>query len=126
MKYLPNWLARSQSLKFARDWKWAIQQIHNAPFAAVEKEIVGSHIPRMKTCTDHYLQDEGTAQPSFIHTLMEANSQKAANGEPIIFNNDDIKGAAGAIYAAGQDTVRGDSIATKYCTNISRRRGQHL
>ncbi|PVH80134.1 cytochrome P450 [Cadophora sp. DSE1049] len=88
IKYLPNWLARSQSLKFARDWKWAIQQIHNAPFAAVEKEI-----------------NEGTAQPSFIHTLLERNSQKSANGEPIIFNNDDIKGAAGAIYAAGQDTT---------------------
>ena len=45
MKYLPNWLARSQSLKFARDWKWAIQQIHNAPFAAVEKEIVSFRLP---------------------------------------------------------------------------------
>ena len=50
-------------------------------------------------------QSEGTAQPSFIHTLLESNSQKEANGEPIVFDNDDIKGAAGAIYAAGQDTV---------------------
>lgn len=42
VKHLPNWMARSQSLKFARDWKWAIEQIHEAPFAAVEKAIVSS------------------------------------------------------------------------------------
>jgi hypothetical protein len=36
---------------------------------------------------------------------LEANALKAARGEAIDFNTDDIKGAAGAIYAAGQDTV---------------------
>lgn len=50
-------------------------------------------------------QNEGTAQPSFIQTLLEINTLKATNGEPIDFDSDDIKGAAGAIYAAGQDTV---------------------
>jgi len=88
LKHLPNWLARSWSLKFARDWKWAIQQIHDVPFAAVEQEM-----------------KDGTAQPSFIHTLLENSNLKAQRGEAIEFTPEDIKGAAGAIYAAGQDTT---------------------
>jgi cytochrome P450 len=88
LKYLPNWLARSWSLKFARDWKWAIRQIHDVPFAAVEQEM-----------------KDGTAQPSFTYTLLENNALKIERGEPIEFTSDDIKGAAGAIYAAGQDTT---------------------
>ncbi|TAQ89292.1 hypothetical protein B7494_g2367 [Chlorociboria aeruginascens] len=88
LKHFPNWIARSSTLKFARDWKWAITQIHDTPFAAVEKQI-----------------KDGTAKPSFVHTLLGINAAKAEKGEPIEFNSDDIKGAAGAIYIAGQDTT---------------------
>lgn len=124
VKYLPNWIARSHSLKFARDWKWAIQQIHNAPFAAVEKEIVS--IPFACPIMLRLFQEEGKAQPSFIHTLLEGNSLKAANGEAISFDLDDIKGAAGAIYAAGQDTVsEHDHFLLLPYTYIICRLGQH-
>ncbi|KII95683.1 hypothetical protein PLICRDRAFT_48632 [Plicaturopsis crispa FD-325 SS-3] len=84
LRYLPNWLARSWSLKFARDWRWAIRQIHDIPFAAVQEDM-----------------KNGTAQPSFIHTLME-RQEKGEVGDVTLA---DMKGAAGAIYAAGQDTT---------------------
>jgi hypothetical protein len=48
------------------------------------------------------------AQPSFIHSLLENHSFRSEKGEPNDLTLDDIKGAAGAIYAAGQDTVRQD------------------
>ncbi|KAF2167788.1 hypothetical protein M409DRAFT_65886 [Zasmidium cellare ATCC 36951] len=67
LKHIPNFLARSRSLKFARDWEWSIRAIHDVPFAAVQKDI----------------------------------SKGYANA----LNLEDIKGAAGAVFAAGQDTT---------------------
>ncbi|THH19556.1 hypothetical protein EW146_g1637 [Bondarzewia mesenterica] len=88
LRYLPNWLARSKSLKFARDWRWAIKQIHEVPFAAVQREM-----------------KEGSARPSFIRTQLENRAAKAGKGEKTDMTLDDIQGAAGAVYAAGQDTT---------------------
>ncbi|KAK1593713.1 cytochrome P450 [Colletotrichum navitas] len=58
LTYLPNWLVRDRSLRFARDWKWAIRRLHDVPYS-----------------------------------------------ESFRVSMDDIKGAAGAVYAAGQDTT---------------------
>ncbi|KAI9740606.1 MAG: hypothetical protein M1834_005187 [Cirrosporium novae-zelandiae] len=86
-KYLPSWLG-DWSLRFAREWRWAIRQIHDAPFAAVQQQM-----------------SEGTAQPSFIQALLEQHNQRVENGEVNDLSLEDIKGAAGAVYAAGQDTT---------------------
>lgn len=87
LKHIPNFIARSRSLKFARDWEWSIRAIHDVPFAAVQRDM-----------------SKGRAQPSFLHTLL--NQQATGKDQDAeSFNLEDIKGAAGAVFAAGQDTT---------------------
>lgn len=50
VRYFPNWLVKSWSLKFARDWRWAIRQIHDIPYEAVLHNMVCSQ-------TQLYTQD---------------------------------------------------------------------
>jgi cytochrome P450 len=85
IKHLPDWLVRNRSLKFARDWKWAIRQIHDVPFAAVQ--------------ADEYRAN------SLINVLLEQRQVQLEKGQQQDLSVDDIKGAAGAVYAAGQDTT---------------------
>ncbi|TLD37803.1 cytochrome p450 1a2 [Venturia nashicola] len=85
---LPTWFVPDWSLKFARDWRWAIRQIHDVPFANVETQI-----------------GQGCAEPSLINTLLVERRIKMERGEPVEMTIEDIKGAAGAVYAAGQDTT---------------------
>ncbi|KAF2471439.1 cytochrome P450 [Lindgomyces ingoldianus] len=84
VKSLPNWLVRDRSLKFARDWRWAIRQIHEAPYAAGEKRSI---------------------EASLVRTLLSERQKRLDKGEPEEMTIEDIKGAAGAVYAAGQDTT---------------------
>lgn len=86
-RYFPDWIIRSRSLKFARDWRWSIQNIHEIPFAAAQEDF-----------------KKGCAQPSFIRTLL---MQQAAGSDKdaMAFTLNDVKGAAGAVFAAGQDTT---------------------
>jgi len=85
---LPTWLVPDRSLKFARDWKWAIRQIHDAPFAHVERQI-----------------DDGCAETSLIQTMLTERRSRLEKGEAAEMSIEDVKGAAGAVYAAGQDTT---------------------
>ncbi|KAH8892154.1 cytochrome P450 CYP621A2 [Thozetella sp. PMI_491] len=85
---LPTWIVPDRSLKFARDWRWAIRQIHDAPFAAVKKQI-----------------DDGASISSLIQVLLAERQSKLEKGEAEEMSIEDIKGAAGAVYAAGQDTT---------------------
>lgn len=87
LKYVPDFIARCRSLKFARKWKWAIRAIHDVPFAAVHDEF-----------------RKGRAQPSFLSTLLEQSATRA-DSDVNFFTVEDIKGAAGAVFAAGQDTT---------------------
>lgn len=41
---MPDWLVRDWPLRFAREWRWAIQKLHNVPFSVAENEVVG-HFP---------------------------------------------------------------------------------
>ena len=87
LRFLPSWLVRSRSLTFARDWNWAIRALHDVPFAAAVKD-----------------RHSDTAKSSFIHALFkqqESGKDQDANA----FTDEDIKGAAGAVFAAGQDTT---------------------
>ncbi len=93
LKHLPNWLVRDRSLKFARDWRWAIRQIHDAPYAAVTAAA-----------------EEGKAEhqdASLISLLLDQRRQQMEKGKGGggDIDEEDIKGAAGAVYAAGQDTT---------------------
>lgn len=39
-RHLPDWIVRDWSLRFARQWRWAIQKLHDVPFAAAQSEHV--------------------------------------------------------------------------------------
>ncbi|RSL42374.1 hypothetical protein CEP53_012230, partial [Fusarium sp. AF-6] len=75
-RHLPDWIVRDWSLRFARQWRWAIQKLHDVPFAAAQSE----HLLRQ------YRRNE-------------------ENGQEQEWSLDDIKGAAGAVFIAGADTT---------------------
>ncbi|TWU75198.1 hypothetical protein ED733_004920 [Metarhizium rileyi] len=81
---LPSWF-HDRTLKFARDWKWAIENLHDKPFDAVlaSKERTGS----------------------LIQDMLDQRQLQITQGEKPELSYDDIKGAAGAVFAAGQDTT---------------------
>ncbi|RGP73506.1 hypothetical protein FSPOR_2088 [Fusarium sporotrichioides] len=76
VRYLPDWLVNDWSLRFARQWRWAITKLHDMPFAA--------------------------AQAERLLRLYEHNELHDKNQE---WSLDDIKGAAGAVFIAGADTT---------------------
>ncbi|PNY29093.1 O-methylsterigmatocystin oxidoreductase [Tolypocladium capitatum] len=84
LKSLPRWF-HDRSLKFATDWKWAICNLHDKPFEAV-------------------LASEKRAQ-SLIKDMLDQRQHQIEKGEKPELSHDDIKGAGGAVYAAGQDTT---------------------
>ncbi|KAI5892518.1 cytochrome P450 [Schizophyllum commune H4-8] len=88
LRYLPTCLVPLRPLKFARKWHAAIRRIHEVPFAAVQKDI-----------------QEGIARPSLVQQKLEALTSALERSETPEMTHEDIRGAAGAIYAAGQDTT---------------------
>lgn len=82
--YLPSWL-HVKSLKFALDWKWAVLKIHDKPYDAVV------------TSTEK--------KPCLINTLLDQRRSQMEKGMVPDLGIDDIKGTAGAVFAAGQDTT---------------------
>lgn len=84
LKSLPRWF-HDRSLKFATDWRWAIWNLHDKPFEAV-------------------LASEDRAQ-SLIRDMLDQRQYQIEKGDKPELSHDDIKGAAGAVYAAGQDTT---------------------
>ncbi|KAH7248763.1 cytochrome P450 [Fusarium redolens] len=81
VRYLPDCIVRDLSLRFARQWRWAIKKIHNVPFAAAQAEYV-------------------------THQLLREYKEKEFHGQEQQWSLDDIKGAAGAVFIAGADTVK--------------------
>ncbi|KAF4609080.1 hypothetical protein EYR40_001433 [Pleurotus pulmonarius] len=79
LQYFPSWFPGTSYAAFARQWKWAIDKLFNVP----------------------YEQAEGTAEPSFLRSQMEAVSDKDLTDEDI----QDLKGSAGVLFAGGADTV---------------------
>ena len=84
LRYLPRW-CHDRSLKFANDWRWAIQNLHNKPFNAA------------------MASEERAA--SLIKDMLDMRHSQMEKGQETELSLDDIKGAAGAVYAAGQDTT---------------------
>ena len=84
LKSLPRW-CHDRSLKFATDWRWAIRNLHDKPFEAV-------------------VASEQRA-PSLIKDMLDQQQCQIEKGQRPELSRDDIKGAAGAVYAAGQDTT---------------------
>ncbi|OAA72090.1 Cytochrome P450 [Cordyceps fumosorosea ARSEF 2679] len=84
LRYMPRWL-HDRSLKFANDWAWAIRNLHDKPFDAAVST-------RRRT-------------ESIIQAMLDERQAQLGKGETPELELDDIKGAAGAVFAAGQDTT---------------------
>lgn len=84
LRWLPP-AFHDRSLKFARDWRWAIVNLHDKPFEAV--------------------MESSDRSQSLISKLLSQRRSQIERGEDADMSIDDIKGAAGAVYAAGQDTT---------------------
>ncbi|KAI5463339.1 cytochrome P450 [Mariannaea sp. PMI_226] len=87
-RHLPDWLIRDWALRFARKWRWAIEKLHDVPFAAAQAEHESLH-------------DEA----SLAHRLLRLHKSNESLGIKQGWTLDDIKGAAGAVFIAGADTT---------------------
>ncbi|KAK7397587.1 hypothetical protein QQX98_013046 [Neonectria punicea] len=87
-RHLPDWLVRDWSLRFARQWRWAIQKLHDVPFAAAKAE-----------------HDNTGGNTSLAHQLLGLYKSNEVLGNKQEWTLDDIKGAAGAVFIAGADTT---------------------
>lgn len=87
-KYCPSWLTNSSPLKHAREWKRAIQDLHEIPFAKVRQEI-----------------SDGVAQDCLTKSLLEKYRENEEAGIRNELTIEDIKGACGAVFIAGANTT---------------------
>ncbi|KAL1747113.1 cytochrome P450 [Schizophyllum fasciatum] len=88
LRYFPTCLAPFASLRFVRKWHAAIRSIHEIPFAAVQRDF-----------------KEGKSRPSFVQQQLQARAIATERGDKHEMTLEDIQGAAGALFAAGQDTT---------------------
>jgi len=95
LRHLPNPFIISKlstllaPLRHARRTKASIQQLHDAPWAAVE--------PSIRLAKN--------LQPSFMNTHFSRYLENEASGKANVATIEDIKGAAGAISIAGGNTT---------------------
>ncbi|KAI8409450.1 hypothetical protein FOFC_09289 [Fusarium oxysporum] len=90
VRYFPDCIVRDWSLRFARQWRWAIKKLHDVPFAAAQAE---------------YHRDDHHRNTSLAHHLLREYKDKEFRGQEQQWSLDDIKGAAGAVFIAGADTT---------------------
>ncbi|RKL49744.1 hypothetical protein BFJ72_g1200 [Fusarium proliferatum] len=90
VRYLPDCIVRDWSLRFARQWRWAIKKLHDIPFAAAQAE---------------YHRYDHHRNTSLAHNLLREYKDKESRGQEQQWSLDDIKGAAGAVFIAGADTT---------------------
>ncbi|SCV56258.1 related to cytochrome p450 [Fusarium fujikuroi] len=90
VRYLPDCIVRDWSLRFARQWRWAIRKLHDIPFAAAQAE---------------YHRYDHHRNTSLAHNLLREYKDKESRGQEQQWSLDDIKGAAGAVFIAGADTT---------------------
>ncbi|KAI0742389.1 cytochrome P450 [Daedaleopsis nitida] len=85
LRHMPLWMPGSGFKRQAAYVKSLVRQTLDTPFAMVQRALRA-----------------GTAAPSFTATLLE---ESVAEGKTSAEHLEDIKGAAGVIYAAGTDTT---------------------
>ncbi|TVY88720.1 Multifunctional cytochrome P450 monooxygenase [Lachnellula willkommii] len=103
IRYLPSWFKFIPSLKFARECVFWVAKLNEEPFQFVQQEMISVH-PNRGT-----RQEAGTANPSFVKKQLEERPGKESIPElptdTELITDADIKGVAGSLYVAGQDTT---------------------
>jgi cytochrome P450 len=97
LRKLPAWVRVFRSLNFARDHYPIIREFHEAPFAAVKARMAS-----------------GVPEISFVRKMLE-EKQDAGIDEESGITEDDIKAAAGTMYAAGADTTLSTLVVWVLC-----------
>ncbi|KAF8885538.1 cytochrome P450 [Gymnopilus junonius] len=85
MKYLPSWFPGTYPATQSRSYRPTVDLMHDYPFEDVKKQMA-----------------VGTAKDSFLFTHLEGLQ---CEGSEYPYTAEDIKGATGAIYSAGVDTI---------------------
>jgi hypothetical protein len=114
VRFIPNFLNFSTTLQHARNWRWAIKNLHDIPFAAVKDEFVSQPSGRdseRPNGADWWMtsQDNGIANPSFAYNLLSKYAHNEENGIPNSLTLKDIQGASGSVFIAGSNTVSRNS-----------------
>ncbi|KAK1835309.1 cytochrome P450 [Podospora conica] len=94
-RWIPEVLNFSMTLKHARQWRWAIKNLHDIPFASIKKEYRSPDTQ----------QEAGTANESFAYSLLKKYDENAEKGIPNHFTMRDIQGASGSVFIAGSNTT---------------------
>jgi cytochrome P450 len=97
LRRLPAWVRVFPSLNFARDHYPTIREFQEAPFAAVKTRMAS-----------------GVPEISFVRRMLEEKQDAGIDEESGITEND-IKGAAGTMYAAGADTTLSTLVVWVLC-----------
>lgn len=93
------------TLRHARQWRWAIKNLHDIPFASIKKEYVSWPLPISSKRGPDSQQEAGTANQSFAYLLLKKYDENAEKGIPNHFTMQDIHGASGSVFIAGSNTV---------------------
>ncbi|KAF2491284.1 putative O-methylsterigmatocystin oxidoreductase [Lophium mytilinum] len=88
-RFLPSFLPFMERKRYAERWRYAIENITNIPFAATIADLAAN---RRTNC--------------FAADRLSIHASNAEKGIPNDFSLADIKGAAAAIYIAGNDTTQ--------------------
>ncbi|KAI5887518.1 cytochrome P450 [Schizophyllum commune H4-8] len=94
LRYLPSWCDPTGSAAFARKMRYAVKNMHDVPYERVKKEI-----------------DAGTAQPSFMLSLIQAKDAQENGGPDLGLTRERIQGLCATGFAAGMDTTL-DTLTT--------------
>ncbi|KAL4255104.1 cytochrome P450 family protein [Pleurotus pulmonarius] len=84
LTHFPSWFPGTHYATFARNWRWAVDRLHDRPYEYVKQRMA-----------------EGTAEHSFLSEQLDTVSGKTLTDDEIR----DLKGSAGAIFAAGGETT---------------------
>lgn len=95
LRHLPTWLLKNQPLRFARHWREAVRRLHDVPFDDV--------------CAS------GHDNVSMMRTLLDQRQKGGEDGGSTQLTDEDLKGIAVAIFAAGQDTTWASLMVFIYC-----------
>jgi cytochrome P450 len=97
IRRLPSWVRVFPSLNFARDSYPMVREFIEAPFASVKNQTAGE-----------------VSDASFVRRMLEEMQSERTDGQSGA-TEDDIKGAAATMYAAGADTTLSTLVVWVLC-----------